>query len=419
MDSNSDSMSISPQPFDHQTPPSPRKRSRSRSPIKEEPIDSNSVYSDDMFVKTPEVDNEKTQIRVGGETQDTSGYYIPQVGEVLIDNEDEMRYKIASIRGKGVFSCVVEVQNLETGQKYALKVLRNNDIMQKSGEKEIKVLQKLNNSDPNDRRHIIQSFGSFFFQGHLCLKFELMGMSLRDVLNKFGAENGLSLEAVKSFSKQGFIALFHLKSNKLMHTDSNFYLVKPDNILICSELRKIKLSDFGSTLEEGENKITENLVARYYRPPEIYLGYPYDYSLDIWSFACTIFELYTGRVLFPGTSNSHMLKLIMELKGPIPKKMRTQGKFTSKFFEDFTFVYVKNETEGPCRVPLSELKREKNLSVALEPTLKSNLSQVSSDHKVYSEHILLLSNLLEQCLELDPNERITPELALKHPFFQK
>lgn len=160
-------------------------------------------------------------------------------------------------------------------------------------------------------------------------------------------------------------------------------------------------------------------MARYYRPPEIYLGYPYDYSLDIWSFACTLFELYTGKVLFPGTTNSHMLKLIMETKGPIPKKMRTQGKFNSSYFEDFAFVYAKSELEGPCRIPLSELKKEKNLSVALEPTLKTNLSQLSSDQRKYTQDLSLLSNLLEQCLEIDPNERITPELALKHPFFQK
>lgn len=215
MESNSDSMSISPQP-DNPQAPVPRKRSRSRSPVKQDSSD-----SDDMFVKTPEIDNEKIQIRVGGETQDQSGYYVPQVGEVLIDSENAVRYKILSIRGKGVFSCVVEVLCLENSQKFALKVLRNNEAMQKSGEKEVKVLQKLNSSDPSDRRHIIRIFGSFFFQGHLCIKFELLHMSLRDVLNKFGSENGLSLEAVRSFAKQGFIALFHLRSNKLIHTDSN------------------------------------------------------------------------------------------------------------------------------------------------------------------------------------------------------
>jgi serine/threonine-protein kinase PRP4 len=158
-------------------------------------------------------------------------------------------------------------------------------------------------------------------------------------------------------------------------------------------------------------------VARYYRPPEIYLGCPYDSSVDVWSFACTLFELFTGKVLFPGNSDSHMMKLIMEVKGPIPKKMRTQGKFVQKFFEDFSFVYCKNELEGPVRVPLSELKKEKNLGVALEPTLKIGMAQGAEQD--YAREVLLFQNLLEQCLELDPNERITPDLALKHPFLEK
>lgn len=34
--------------------------------------------------------------------------------------------------------------------------------------------------------------------------------------------------------------------------------------------------------------------------PRAVLGLPYDYSLDTWSIACTLYELYTGKyVLFP------------------------------------------------------------------------------------------------------------------------
>ena len=34
-----------------------------------------------------------------------------------------------------------------------------------------------------------------------------------------------------------------------------------------------------------------------------------------------MYELYTGKVLFPGLTNNDMLRLHMELKGPFPKKM--------------------------------------------------------------------------------------------------
>lgn len=51
------------------------------------------------------------------------------------------------------------------------------------------------------------------------------------------------------------------------------------------------------------------------------LGLPYDHPMDIWSVGCCLFELYIGKVLFPGSTNNDMLRLHMELKGPFPKKM--------------------------------------------------------------------------------------------------
>lgn len=51
------------------------------------------------------------------------------------------------------------------------------------------------------------------------------------------------------------------------------------------------------------------------------LGLPYDHALDIWSVGCCLYELYTGKMLFPGHTNNDMLRLHMELKGPFPKKM--------------------------------------------------------------------------------------------------
>ena len=96
-----------------------------------------------------------------------------------------------------------------------------------------------------------------------------------------------------------------MKKHKLVHAD-----LKPDNILIKNNNRTCKLSDFGSAFPLEENSITELLISRYYRPPEIILGLPYDNSVDMWSFGCTIFELYTGKFLFTGCHNNEMLKQI-------------------------------------------------------------------------------------------------------------
>ena len=40
----------------------------------------------------------------------------------------------------------------------------------------------------------------------------------------------------------------------------------------------------------------------------------YDFGIDLWSSGATFYELYTGKIMFPGQSNNHMLKLFMDLK---------------------------------------------------------------------------------------------------------
>ena len=64
------------------------------------------------------------------------------------------------------------------------------------------------------------------------------------------------------------------------------------------------------------------------------MGYPYDSSLDTWSIGCTLYELYTGKILFPGRSNNQMLLLMMECKGRFNSKMIKKAKFGSNYFDD-------------------------------------------------------------------------------------
>jgi len=64
------------------------------------------------------------------------------------------------------------------------------------------------------------------------------------------------------------------------------------------------------------------------------LGVPYDPALDIWSVGCTLYELYTGKILLPGRSNNQMLLLMMELKGRFNSKMIKKAKFGDLYFDD-------------------------------------------------------------------------------------
>ena len=77
--------------------------------------------------------------------------------------------------GQGVFSNVVRARDsLKANQEVAIKIIRNNEMMHKTGLQELRILQKLNESDPDDKFHCVRLYRHFFHKNHLCLVFESM-----------------------------------------------------------------------------------------------------------------------------------------------------------------------------------------------------------------------------------------------------
>lgn len=63
----------------------------------------------------------------------------------------------------------------------------------RTGLKELEILRKLNDADPEDRFHCLRLFRHFFHKNHLCMVFEPLAMNLREVctfiINKIQLEN--------------------------------------------------------------------------------------------------------------------------------------------------------------------------------------------------------------------------------------
>lgn len=106
---------------------------------------SSSSSTPDMFSdEKPKKENNTKNIDLGLSTKNESiGYYIPKIGE-LIQN----KYKIVGLCGKGIFSSVVKVVDITSNIGYALKIIRNIDIMKASGDKEKTIITFLNKEDP-------------------------------------------------------------------------------------------------------------------------------------------------------------------------------------------------------------------------------------------------------------------------------
>jgi serine/threonine-protein kinase PRP4 len=284
----------------------------------------------------------------------------------------------------------------------AIKIIRSNDTMYKAGLTELVILKKLVGQDPDNKRHCVRFLSNFKYRNHLCLVFESLHMNLREVLKKFGRNIGLKLTAVRAYAKQLFIALKHLKNCGVLHCD-----IKPDNMLVNEAKNVLKLCDFGNAMFAGKNEITPYLVSRFYRAPEIILGLPYDHPLDIWSVGCCLYELYTGKVLFPGATNNDMLRLHMELKGPFPKKMLRKGGFTDQHFDQDLNFHATEED------PVTK-KTIKRLILNIKPKDIGSiiLGSPGEDPKMLAD----FKDLLDKMFVLDPDKRLTVSQALSHPF---
>nr|CAD7439012.1 unnamed protein product [Timema bartmani] len=334
---------------------------------------------------------------------DAEGYYRVRIGETM-----DGRYVVYGYTGQGVFSNVVRARDGARGSlDVAVKIIRNNEIMHKTGLKELEVLRRLNDADPDDRFHCLRLFRHFFHKNHLCMVFEPLSMNLREVLKKYGKDVGLHVKAVRSYSQQLFLALKLLKKANILHAD-----IKPDNILVSESKLVLKLCDFGSASHVAENEITPYLVSRFYRAPEISI--PYDFGIDMWSAGCTIYELYTGKIMFAGKTNNQMLKFFMDLKGKMPNKIIRKGTFKEQHFDgncNFLYHEVDKVTEREKVVVMSTLNPSRDLLAELVGN--QNLPEDQS-RKVHQ-----LKDLLERILMLDSSKRVAINHALTHSFIQE
>ncbi|KAH9642391.1 hypothetical protein HF086_004923 [Spodoptera exigua] len=287
---------------------------------------------------------------------DAEGYYRVRIGEML-DN----RYTVYGYTGQGVFSNVVRARDqARNNTDVAVKIIRNNEII--------------------------------------------------EVLKKYGKNSGIHIKAVRSYTQQMLLALKLLKKTGILHAD-----IKPDNILVNENKLMLKLCDFGAAGHVSDNEITPYLVSRFYRSPEIILGVSYDHGIDMWSTACTVYELSTGKIMFSGKSNNEMLKYFMDLKGKIPNKIIKKGYFKEQHFDancNFLYHELDKITEREKIVIISSIKPTRDLQTELAPP----------HHRLpapEAKKITQLKDLLERMLMLDPAKRASVNHCLAHPFIQE
>ncbi|CAH0479314.1 unnamed protein product [Peronospora belbahrii] len=185
-----------------------------------------------------------------------------------------------------------------------------------------------------------------------------------------------------------------MHDNGILHRD-----LKPGNLLLNQDC-ELKVTDFGlarmmpnksqSGLKQNSDDrvsmMTEYVVTRWYRPPELMLAPngSYDGAVDMWSIGCILGELIARKPLFPGTDFMNQLTRVFQVL-PVPEP------------EDRGYTIEKGA-----------LKFLSSLPPPASHALEDKLGDAAGPQ---------VRDLLRRLLCFNPKKRISVDDALAHPFF--
>lgn len=276
--------------------------------------------------------------------------------------------------GEGTYGTVFKGRNRETMEIVALKRVRldeDDEGVPSSALREICLLKELKH------KNIVRLYDVVHSEKKLTLVFEHCDQDLKKY---FDCLNGdIDMQVCRSFMLQLLRGLAFCHSRNVLHRD-----LKPQNLLI-NKNGELKLADFGLARAFGipVKCYSAEVVTLWYRPPDVLFGAKlYTTSIDMWSAGCIFAELAdAGRPLFPG---SDVLDQLMKI---------------------FRVLGTPTEDNWPGVSHLSDY-------VAL-PHFPSITSWSQIVPRLNSKG----RDLLQKMLICRPNQRISAEQSMQHPYF--
>jgi casein kinase II subunit alpha len=205
--------------------------------------------------------------------------------------------------GRGKYSEVFEGVNIENECKCVIKILK--PVLKKKIKREIRILQNLCGGpnivklldvvrDPQSKTP------SLIFEYINNTDFKQLYPTFTDY-------------DVRYYMFELLKALDYCHSQGIMHRD-----VKPHNVMIEHESRKLRLIDWGlAEFYHPGKEYNVRVASRYYKGPELLVDLQiYDYSLDMWSLGCMLAGIvFQKEPFFKGSDNYDQLVKIARVLG--------------------------------------------------------------------------------------------------------
>lgn len=299
----------------------------------------------------------------------------------------DSKYQIIDLLGQGAYGIVVAACDKSVKEKQnsyiAIKKIEKafeHKIFVKRTIRELKILRLLQHENIVDVKTILlpksrQDFNEIY----LCQ--ELMDTDLGTVIK---SPQILTNEHIQFFVYQILRGLKYIHSANIIHRD-----LKPRNLLVNAN-SDLKIADFGLSraidCTEDTKQMTDYVASRWYRAPELLLETrDYGPAVDMWAVGCIFAELFKRKPLLPGLDAGHQLNYIFDVFG------------------------TPSETDIAL-VPNSKIRRYlKSLPARKPKDLEVILPKASP----------LAIDLIKKMMTFNPQERITVEEALRHPYLQE
>uniref|UniRef100_A0A3B4B413 non-specific serine/threonine protein kinase n=1 Tax=Periophthalmus magnuspinnatus TaxID=409849 RepID=A0A3B4B413_9GOBI len=182
-------------------------------------------------------------------------------------------------------------------------------------------------------------------------------------------------------------ALDYCHSMGIMHRD-----VKPHNVMIDHQLRKLRLIDWGlAEFYHPAQEYNVRVASRYFKGPELLVDYQmYDYSLDMWSLGCMLASMiFLKEPFFHGQDNYDQLVRIAKVLG------------TDELFGYLHKYHIELDTRFKDLLGQQSRKRWEQFV------------QPENQHLVSPEAL----DLLDKLLRYDHQTRLSAAEAMQHPYF--
>jgi len=300
--------------------------------------------------------------------------------------EVEAKYNILDEIGQGAYAVVVAATD-KTIQPpldslVAIKKIEKafeHKIYTKRTLRELKIQRNLDNENIMSIKNILLPESREKFRDIYVVS-ELMETDLDQVIR---STQLLTDDHIQFFLYQLLRGVKYLHSAGILHRD-----LKPGNLLVNANC-DLKICDFGlsrvisSHLNIGVGVMTDYVVTRYYRAPELLLGFhDYDGAVDMWAVGVILAEMLGRKYFLTGKDTKHQLELIFETLGHPPK-------------------------EDIDAIPKEKLRKLLHSLPKKTPPSLEILFPTANPQAL---------DLLKKLLKFNPKKRLTVEEALEHPY---